>query len=166
MACHLFGPEPLPEPMMVYCQLDSWEQISVEFSDCRTSKNDLFHCRAKKRITHLVSFLFFSTVKDNTCWVNWEELIHKTVPPAPMALLSVLWLFGPIMHRDNSATATLQWSMVIIPWCWTLAQEGQNLLTHLFTIEIPSLTFWDFFIASQFGLQWNNLKLLVRKFLL
>ena len=26
MACHLFGAKPLPEPMLTYCQLDSWEQ--------------------------------------------------------------------------------------------------------------------------------------------
>ena len=31
MACRLFGAKPLPEPMMAYCQLDSWEQISVKF---------------------------------------------------------------------------------------------------------------------------------------
>ena len=29
MACRLFGAEPLPEPMLAYCQLDSWEQIPV-----------------------------------------------------------------------------------------------------------------------------------------
>ena len=31
MACRLFGAKPLPELMLVYCQLDSWEQISVKF---------------------------------------------------------------------------------------------------------------------------------------
>ena len=31
MACRLFGAKPLPEPMLAYCQLDSWEQISVKF---------------------------------------------------------------------------------------------------------------------------------------
>ena len=30
MACRLFGAKPLPEPMLVYCHLDSWEQISVK----------------------------------------------------------------------------------------------------------------------------------------
>ena len=28
MACRLFGAKPLPEPMLAYCWLDSWEQIS------------------------------------------------------------------------------------------------------------------------------------------
>ena len=31
MACRLFGARPLTEPMLAYCQLDSWEQISVKF---------------------------------------------------------------------------------------------------------------------------------------
>ena len=31
MACRLFGAKPLPEPMLAYCQLDHWEQISVKF---------------------------------------------------------------------------------------------------------------------------------------
>ena len=30
MACCLFGAKPLPEPMLAYCQLDSWEQIAVK----------------------------------------------------------------------------------------------------------------------------------------
>ena len=31
MACRLFGTKPLPEPMLVYCQLDSREEISGRF---------------------------------------------------------------------------------------------------------------------------------------
>ena len=31
MACRLFDAKPLPEPMLAYCQLDSWEQILVKF---------------------------------------------------------------------------------------------------------------------------------------
>ena len=31
MACRLFGARPLPEPMLVYCPLDSWEKVSVKF---------------------------------------------------------------------------------------------------------------------------------------
>ena len=30
MACRLFGAKPLPEPVLAYYQLDSWEQISVK----------------------------------------------------------------------------------------------------------------------------------------
>ena len=31
MACSLLGTKPLSKPMLDYCQLDSWEQISVKF---------------------------------------------------------------------------------------------------------------------------------------
>ena len=31
MTCRLFGAKPLPEPLLGYCQMDSWEQISVKF---------------------------------------------------------------------------------------------------------------------------------------
>ena len=31
MACRLFSAKPLPEPKLVYCQLDPWEQASVKF---------------------------------------------------------------------------------------------------------------------------------------
>ena len=30
MAFRLFGAKKLPEPVLAYCQLDSWEQISVK----------------------------------------------------------------------------------------------------------------------------------------
>ena len=45
--------------------------------------------KRKQLISQFISPFFF-TVKDETFSVNWEELIHKTVPPAPMTLLSVL----------------------------------------------------------------------------
>ena len=31
IACRLFGAKPLIEPMLVYCQLDSWGQVSVKY---------------------------------------------------------------------------------------------------------------------------------------
>ena len=41
MACRLFGAKPLPEPMLAYCQLDSYEHISVKFE----SESNHFHSR-------------------------------------------------------------------------------------------------------------------------
>ena len=31
MACRLYGAKPLPEPVLIYCQLNSFEHISVKF---------------------------------------------------------------------------------------------------------------------------------------
>ena len=44
MACRLFGAKPLPEPMLDYCQPDSYEQISVNF------KSELYHFHSKNCI--------------------------------------------------------------------------------------------------------------------
>ena len=41
MACRLFGTKPLPEPVLFYCQLESWQQVSVKFE----SKFYHFHSR-------------------------------------------------------------------------------------------------------------------------
>ena len=41
MACRLFGAKPLSEPMLIYCQLDSKEHISMEYY----SIFKLFHSR-------------------------------------------------------------------------------------------------------------------------
>ena len=44
MVCRLLGAKPLPEPMLVYCQLDSWEQISVKF------KSEFYHFYSRQCI--------------------------------------------------------------------------------------------------------------------
>ena len=40
MACRLFGVKPLREPILVYYQLDVWEQVSVKF------KSQFYHFRS------------------------------------------------------------------------------------------------------------------------
>ena len=51
MACRLFGAKPLPEPMLVHCQLDSWEQLLVkiesEFYNLHSTKC-IWKCRLLK----------------------------------------------------------------------------------------------------------------------
>ena len=42
MACRLFGAKPLPEPMLSYCQLDSWEHISVKY------ESEFYHFHSRK----------------------------------------------------------------------------------------------------------------------
>ena len=48
--CRLFGTKPLPGPMLAYCQLDPWEQISVKFgseSYHYHSRECMWKCRCK-----------------------------------------------------------------------------------------------------------------------
>ena len=42
MACRLLGAKPLPEPILAYCQLDSWEHISVKF------ESEFYHFHSRK----------------------------------------------------------------------------------------------------------------------
>ena len=42
MACRLFGAKPLLEPMLAYCLLDSWEQISMKF------ESEFYHFHSRK----------------------------------------------------------------------------------------------------------------------
>ena len=52
MACRLFGAKPLPEPMRVYCWLNSWEQISEKFESefyHFHSRKCIWNCRLPKR---------------------------------------------------------------------------------------------------------------------
>ena len=44
MAWRRIGTKQLPEPMLAYCQLDSWEQISVKF------ESEFYHFRSRKCI--------------------------------------------------------------------------------------------------------------------
>ena len=44
MACRLFGAKPLPEPMLPYCLLNSWEQTPVKF------KSEFYNFHSRKFI--------------------------------------------------------------------------------------------------------------------
>ena len=43
MASRLIGTRPLLEPMLVYCQMDAWEQVSVKF------KSESYHFHSRKK---------------------------------------------------------------------------------------------------------------------
>ena len=65
------GAKPLPEPMLAYCQLDSWEQISVKFE----SEYYHFHWRKCFWNCYLPKWRpFHSTTQVSTikCWAGWE----------------------------------------------------------------------------------------------
>ena len=61
VAC-LFGAKPLPEPMLAYCQLDSWEQISVKF------ESEFCHIHSRKLIWKCC--LPLSAILSRGRWVN------------------------------------------------------------------------------------------------
>ena len=76
MACRLFGAKPLSEPMLAYCQLDSWEQFSVKFE----SEFYHFHSRKCLWICHLPTCRSFCPGGDELSQVTWQHLIRAENP--------------------------------------------------------------------------------------
>ena len=62
MACRLFGGKALLEPMLVYCQLDSCEQVSVKF------KFEFYHFNKKMDLK--MSSAKMATILSREMWVN------------------------------------------------------------------------------------------------
>ena len=104
MACRLFGAKPLPEPMPVYCQLDSREQISVkfesEFYDFHL-RNFIWKCRLPEWqpfcpegdglrklmfVTHLLSL-----------WEIWHKDISALLKTALMAQMKHMCIEDPFI---------------------------------------------------------------------
>ena len=54
MACRLFGANPLPQPMMAYSQLYSWEQISVKLESIIFIEENAFENVVCQNGVHLV----------------------------------------------------------------------------------------------------------------
>ena len=105
MACRLFDTKPLPEPILAYCQLDSWEQISLKFEfefysfhtrKCRLPKWRPFcpwgdelkpwhtmvskHSRPSSRQYRprlYMTFLYASHLS----WPRWQYRIHNSLFP-------------------------------------------------------------------------------------
>ena len=87
MACRLFSAKPLPEPMLAYCQLDSWEHISVKYE----LKFHHFHSRKCNWKYHLPKWRPFCPGGDElTWWLVWH------VP-----LFVVIWSLTTTGHSNQ-----------------------------------------------------------------
>ena len=87
MACHLFGAKPLHEPMLAYCQLNSWEHTSVKFE----SEFYHFHSRQCNWKCHLPKWWPFCprgiwveqpwsiwANKSHKSWIKWKWILLNT----------------------------------------------------------------------------------------
>ena len=88
MACHLFGAKPLSEPMLVYCQLNSREQISVKF------KSEFYHFHSRKCIWNcrLLKWQPFCPGRDKL--TDWD-------PNKLTGILRTGKIFKPIFLQDD-----------------------------------------------------------------
>ena len=71
MACRLFGAKPLPEPMLVYCQLDSWEHISVKL------KSEFYHFHLRKCILKCPGGGGVNEILGDLCIIDWHQTTTK-----------------------------------------------------------------------------------------
>ena len=107
MACRLFGAKWLPEPMLAYCQLDSWEQISVKFEF--HSRKFIWKCRLPKWRP------FCSGVWVGGIWVNnislqcpWSNPVRYTLMDHCQTTRKTLWDANRV-HNQWSRQQIWQW---------------------------------------------------------
>ena len=83
MACRLYGTKPLPEPMLAYCQLDSWEQISAKF------ESEFYHFHSRKCIWNC------RLPKWRPFCSGGDELTHRSLDIMVDMLLTAYWITIP-----------------------------------------------------------------------
>ena len=128
MACRLFGAKPLPEPMLIYCQLDSWEHISVKFE----SEFYHFHSRKCSWKCRLPKWRPFCP--------GGDELMATRV--LPMLTIAVM------VARVTCSTPFISYTRVPMIWpgvclCHTLRIKTTP-MTSNYDLEYPPqyITFW------------------------
>ena len=123
MACCLLGTKPLPEPMLAYCQLDSWEQMSIklklEFYHFHSRKLESYHFHSRKCIWmcwlqnggHVVQGEMSLVLQGPVYWdtqalLQWIQEAFSLWPVAstdnyisPKIVLKILW--GSIQYENN-----------------------------------------------------------------
>ena len=94
IACRLFGVKPLPEPMLIYCQLDPWQKTSLKFE----SKYEIFiHENAFETVSAKgrpfcpgeMSLIFFTKFTQAICLREQGRRWHRTGnEPLPKPMLT------------------------------------------------------------------------------
>ena len=116
MACRLFGAKPLPEPMVVYCQLDSWEQVSVKF-ESKFYHLHLIKCIWKGR---LPKWRPFCPGVDESIKVYWYNDNTKSVCISRIHYENAASLL--LQHDNVSPSVTESWS----GWPKIFTHKGVN----------------------------------------
>ena len=108
MACLLFDAKPLPEPMLVYCQSHSWEQISVKF-------DSEFLSFSFKKMHLKLSSAKMAAIFSRERWV--DRLIHDGC--ILQINLSLQWkcsYFDSTAARQSEAIVATYWSKYLLIW--------------------------------------------------
>ena len=140
MTCRLFGAKPLPEPMLVNCPLDPWEQTSVKFeSKYKTfhSRKYIWKCRVRN-IGHFVqgemsqikeSEVFFSCMRhdmltlSNLLKLCFTHLNHPWYPKtASNSVNTYFWMSSTLAwwQKINTVWVAMKFYLWHIFYFWTL----------------------------------------------
>ena len=74
MACRLFGTKTLPEPMLVYCQLDSEEQVSMKF------EFEFYNFHSRNAFARLSAKMVAILSRGRLVNKLWSDQAHVTSP--------------------------------------------------------------------------------------
>ena len=123
MACRLFGAKPLPKPILAYCQLDSWEQISVKFQSeyCHLhSRKCFWKCRLPKWWPFCPAG-------------NWVKLLTPKVRQSVFAVQTAMAIHPATTHPTSRGKSTPSWTqknrwakkwvnvkLLQFPTCWPM----------------------------------------------
>ena len=134
MACCLVGTKPLSEPMMEYCQLDPWEQTSVEF------QSKFIHFHSRKFIWESCLENGGHFLQSSMCWLNYKLKIDL------QAFRALIWQSG-LNHTSNADYPTIRyeatcWHTVTSSGTWVHSWLGWNLplasiVSHWWTTPSP-----------------------------
>ena len=127
MACHLFGAKPLPEPMLAYCQVDSWEQISVKF------ESEFYH------------FIQENALEIVVCQ-NGSHFVQGQMSQCR----SIIYSHGPYIGQFITIMDDTRTNSRFVPSQWeTLLQS--NAVSHWLDVNLES-TLWH--CLPRFDLAW------------
>ena len=122
MTFSLFDVKPLPEPMLIFCKLDLWEQVSVKFQ----SEYYHFHSRKCIWICHLPKWWPFCPGEDELRhrWVSVSNKIYAGVITylchGFTQIMSVLTKVSDIRTFCCLCQHLSYWCNVrptLVPWC-------------------------------------------------
>ena len=155
MSCCLFSAKPLPEPMLVYCQLDSWEQISVK---CNIVPHWLCAC-SKWSLLKFKLYSYFGVCIKGT--VNPDSLYTKISFVIIRVRPQLTWLYSMVENIciDVNSQTRLVTTKLSITWYWkntlmTNVELGSVWVWTLKREQMPGLHMWDVFYEY---FEWNGL---------
>ena len=144
MACHLFDAKPLHEPMLAYCQLNSWEHTSVKFE----SEFYHFHSRQCNWKCHLPKWwpFFPRGIWVEQPWSIWANKSHKSWIKWKWILLNTQKHnldIQSISRWNNTWAYSMGYTATAVPLKWYNSKPIQHIEART---KWPPFSRWHFHV--------------------